>query len=119
MHFSALPKRIILFPINFNNADCILEIKPPTISSGSSKKRRVLNGWAEGKMEIYIQIDSTYSITKGKFKNGTFINGTIKDFFSNGKVEQILTYKKTQPSNLVQYDENGTVINLYDFVIKE
>ena len=123
----------------FKSANCILtgQTTTPTIF-----KRRILNGWAEGDLQVYYINDSTYNWTYGEFKNGVLISGSFYEYFlngkfrltgqyayghrhgiwtwyyPNGKIERIITYELAEPIKEIEFDIKGNIIEQFD-VIKE
>jgi len=125
--------------IFFKSADCIVTGEP---SNPPTFKRRILNGWAEGDLQVYLKNDSTYQWIYGQYKNGVLISGSYFEYFLNGKfrltgqyayghrhgiwtwyypneqIERIVTYELAEPIKEIEYDVNGNIIEQFD-VIKE
>lgn len=125
--------------IFFKSANCILTAEP---STPPTFRRRTINGWADGDLQIYYKNDSTYNWTYGAFENGVLIRGSFYEYycndnfrltgqyayghrhgvwtwyFPNGKIQRIATYEFAEPIKEVEFDNEGKIIEQYD-VIKE
>lgn len=123
----------------FKAAPCIQTAEP---STPPTFRRRVLNGWAEGDLQVYHKKDSTYTWSKGSYLNGVLIKGSYTEYydddtallkgqyvygnrygvwnwyFPNGKVKLKLAYEMGEPIQQIEYDLDGEIIELYD-VVKE
>lgn len=123
--------------IYFRQANCINQAQT---TSPLTFKRRILNGYAIGFLRIYSQNDYTYSWVDGNFTNGFIINGSHLEYylsgtlnltgqyenghrngvwtwyFENGKIKRIVVYEIAEPIKEMEYDNDGRLIEEYDFV---
>jgi len=125
--------------IFFKSANCIVTVEP---STPPTFKRRILDGWAEGELQIFLKNDSTYSWTYGSFREGVLVQGSIYQYYENdkvqltgqylyghkygvwtwyyenGQIERIVTYERAEPIKEIEFDKQGKIIEQYD-VIRE
>lgn len=123
--------------IYFKNAYCINQ---PVLTSPLSFKRRVLNGYAEGFLRVYMAYENYYSILDGTFFNGNISSGSYFEYFNSGKIkttgqylggqcfgvwtyyfengrtERLMEYSDGDYVKLIECDENGVLLEDYDFV---
>jgi antitoxin component YwqK of YwqJK toxin-antitoxin module len=100
---------------------------------------RVKGGYAEGFLRIFTSSDLSYSILDANFSNGHLIDGNSFEYYNSGKikltgqylggrpfgtwttyyesgqVQRIVTYDQREYIKLIEYEENGVVIENYDY----
>jgi len=124
----------------FNSANCIISAVP---STPPVFKRRILNGWAEGELQVFNSNDTIFSWINGLYEKGVMIRGNLYGYYKkngilrltgqfafghrfgiwtwyykNTQIKRVVTYELAEPIKEVYYDVDGNIKGQND-VIKE
>lgn len=119
----------------FRPASCIISIE---LTSPLTFRRRIKGGWAEGKLRVFQQNDSSYTWLNGEFTKGLIISGNTYEYyksnspkltgqiiegqrfgiwtwyFENGKIQRLITFESAESVKEIEFDQNGKVLYRYD-----
>lgn len=103
--------------IYFKHASCIVEAQT---TSPLTFKRKILKGYAEGLLKIYMKYKDSYSWLEGDFLNGSIQSGTYLEYYKNGTFKVKGQFIGGQRDGTwTWYDENGKIQRLFIYKIGE
>ena len=70
--------------IFFRPTNCVISIE---LKSPLTYRRRIKDGWAEGKLRVFLQNDSSYTWLNGEFKKGIIVNGSTYEYYKSNSLK--------------------------------